>query len=60
MKKFKWITGVSILLFLVASAMPAYSAKPWPRGGDKGPKVDVNLYRALENNTQCIDDAGCP
>ena len=40
MKNFKWITGVSILLFLVASAMPAFSAKggnsekDWPTGKD--------------------------
>lgn len=36
MKNFKWITGVSILLFLVASATPAFSKKPWPDGGEVG------------------------
>ena len=53
MKNFKWITGVSILLFLVASAMPAYSAKPWPQGGTKGPKVDTETYYKLVNDVFC-------
>ena len=51
MKNFKWITGVSILLFLVASAMPAYSAKPWPQGGDKGPKGLDDTFVALTDDT---------
>jgi hypothetical protein len=56
MKNFKWITGISILLFLVASAMPAYSAKPWPQGGDKGPKIPEG-FNALDDGTTCTDGA---
>ena len=51
MKNFKWITGVSILLFLVASAMPAYSAKPWPQGGNNGPKGLDDTFVALTDDT---------
>ena len=56
MRQFKWIAGISILLILVASALPAYSAKPWPQGGDKGPQVDIETYIALEVITTCTDD----
>jgi len=56
MRNFKWITGVSILLFLVASAMPAYSAKPWPQGGVKGPQIPAD-FDALADGTTCTDGA---
>jgi len=65
MKNFQWITGVCILLFLVASALPAYSAQPWPEGGDTGPADRIEAYEdaelegadfvALVNNNLCKD-----
>ena len=34
--------------------MPAYSAKPWPQGGNKGPQVPAG-FDALDAGTECTE-----
>ena len=51
MKKLNLLAGITAVLFLVASAMPAYSAKPWPEGGVNGPKGLDDSFVALTDDT---------
>ena len=54
MKKLNLFAGITAVMFLVASAMPAYSAKPWPQGGGKGPQIPAD-FDALDEGTTCTD-----
>jgi hypothetical protein len=54
MKKLNLLAGITAVLFLAVSALPAYSAKPWPQGGEKGPQIPAD-FDALDDGTKCTD-----